>query len=475
MITLEQLVSSLEALNIAGQLNKPVTGISFDSRKVKPGEVFVAIQGLETNGNVYQKQALEAGAAAIVSDAQQTLHSIPFIQVKNARIALARLASVFYGHPEKDLKIIGVTGTNGKTTTTYLIKAILEAAGRSTGLLGTIEYFVGHKKIPAQRTTPDSLDVHRYLASMRDNRQTHVVMEVSSHALALERTHGLNFERAVFTNFSHEHLDFHKTSEAYLTAKTKLFAGLNEDSVAILNFDDPICCKIPQQTRAKPLFFSGTSGEVAVSGEILKKDDSGMNLHLRLNETEIDVRTGLIGDYNLGNILAAVAVGSSFSIEPSVIKKGIEALKSVPGRMQRIETRRDFQCFVDFPHTPDSLKESLLTCRDVCTGKLIVVFGCGGERDQGKRPQMGRIAEDYADVVFLTTDNPRREEPLQIIEEIDAGIIKKANRKIVVDRKTAISEALNSATSGDVVLIVYVYGLVILAYALVLVSVCILW
>jgi len=453
LIKLEQLISSLEPLNITGQINRPVSGICFDSRQVKPGEVFVAIQGLESAGNAYQRQAIQAGAAAIVSAAEQVQNSIPFIQVKNARTALARLAAEFYGCPEKSLNLIGVTGTNGKTTTTYLIKSILEAGGHSVGLLGTIEYVVGNEKIAAERTTPESLDLQRYLATMRDCGQTHVVMEVSSHALTLERTHGLNFERAVFTNFSHEHLDFHKTSEAYLETKTKLFAGLNEKSVAILNFDDPVCRKIQKKTRAKPLFFSAKSDQAEINANILKKDGSGMNLQLRLNETEIAICTSLIGGFNLNNILAAAAVGSSFGVEPELIKKGIEAVKSVPGRMESVETNRDFQCLVDFPHTPESLKQSLLWCREICSGKVIVLFGCGGERDQVKRPKMGKIAAEYADIVYLTSDNPRREEPLKIIEEIDWGISEKSKRKIIVDRKTAINEALNEANENDVVLI----------------------
>lgn len=439
-------------MNIAGDLDRRICGIAFDSRKVREGDVFVAIKGLNADGNHYLKDAVAAGASAIVTDAKAEHNGVPCIQVKNARIALAQVAAEWHQHPERNITLTGVTGTNGKTTTAYLIRAILEAAGHSTGLLGTIEYIIGDESIPAELTTPETTDLYAYLAKMNQSGQTHAVMEVTSHALAQERIHGLKFERAVFTNFSHEHLDFHETRENYLQAKMRLFENLDADSVAILNHDTPESARVKERTKAKTLSFSTHPNRTDVSGSIQLSKNGRHSVEISFQEHHIRVNSNLPGRFNLGNMLAAAALGVSLELDPEIIKNGLESVQGIPGRMELIISD-PFAVYVDFAHTSESLKQALLTCRENCCGRLFVVFGCGGDRDKVKRPQMGSIAEQGADLIFLTSDNPRGEEPMQIMAEIDRGVIDKSKRVIIPERKTAIAEAVNRAKPDDVIII----------------------
>lgn len=463
---MQTLLPHLEATKSSGEVNCEVAGVTYDSRQLGPGDIFVAIAGLESDGNRFVAQAAAKGAAAIVSEKMHPDLSIPVIQVRDARVALARLALALYDYPDRTLTLIGTTGTNGKSTTAYLSRSILENAGYRTGLISTIEYVVGGQSRPAVRTTPEAPELAAALNQMVKCGQSHAVIEVTSHALALHRTHGLQFDCAVFTNFSHEHLDFHQTADAYLQAKTRLFESLDTEKVAILNADDPASAFVRERTEAHVLTFGVVSRDADLRGKLLagREADSsklrlaagaGVRALIRFPNAEIEIASHLRGSFNLYNILAAAAVGWSRDLSPEVIKRGIEAVQSVPGRLQpvRVSASQPFQVLVDFAHTPEALRQALLACRAICRAKLCLVFGCGGERDKGKRSQMGHIAGELADRVILTTDNPRREDPLSILHQIDAGLPDKNKRKIVADRKLAIYEALMSARAGDLVLI----------------------
>jgi UDP-N-acetylmuramoyl-L-alanyl-D-glutamate--2,6-diaminopimelate ligase len=452
-ITLKELISNLDPIRISGDSQVDIQGLTFDSRQVKKGDLFVAIRGLQKDGNIFQRQALEAGAAAIVSETFAPNSPVPFIQVRNARIALAKLAAAFYGFPDRKLHLIGITGTNGKTTTAYLIRSVLQASGRPTGLLGTVEYIVGDEKMPAKLTTPESLDLYRLLAQMCDYGQTHAVMEVSSHALVFERIHGLHFKKAVFTNLSQDHLDFHKSKEAYLAAKAQLFENLNPEDLAIINIDDPASKFIQEKTKATKFYYGLKYPFAQFTAEKLSSANSKMQICVRYLANELILSTHLRGRFNMYNILAAAAVGIACGAHLADVKEGIESVERIPGRLEPVACGQSFDVFVDYAHTPDALHNSLKACREFGTGKVIVVFGCGGNRDREKRPLMGQVAESNADLIFVTSDNPRHENPSKIIEEIDQGISNKDVRKIIPDRKEAIAEALTCAQSGDVVLI----------------------
>ena len=449
---LKRLLKHVNPIQTLGKLNVEIPGIAFDSRQVKKNYIFVAIQGFKQDGNDFKKQAMKTGAVAIVTENPTTSSSVTSIQVENARIALAKLAAAFYDFPHNKLHLIGITGTNGKTTTAYLIRSIFEAAGRPTGLLGTIEYIIGNERLPSQLTTPESLHLNGYLSAMVEFGQKHAVMEASSHGIAMERTHGLHFKNVVFTNLTHDHLDFHKSEEAYLAAKTRLFENLTSDDFALVNADDSASRTIQNQTRAQVFFYSLKDPSADFFAE-----EGALNGQKIVSITgyghKFEVTTKLIGHHNSYNILTAAAVGLLNEIKPDEIKTGIENLDQIPGRLEAVECGQHFHVFVDFAHNPDALKQTLLACRQIAEGKVIVVFGCGGARDPGKRPIMGKVAEELADLVFLTSDNPRREDPLKILEEIEQGILNKTEIQKISDRKTAIYEALHTATNGDAVLI----------------------
>ncbi|MBU0671501.1 MAG: UDP-N-acetylmuramoyl-L-alanyl-D-glutamate--2,6-diaminopimelate ligase [Candidatus Margulisbacteria bacterium] len=437
------------------------TGISYDSRKVKPGNVFVAIPGLKVDGTDFIAQAIERGATTIVAEKEVEVPAgIDLQKVPSARRALAHLANKFYDYPSRKLKLIGITGTNGKTTTAYFIESILKAAGHQVGMIGTVGARINGKEIPTVLTTPESLELQALLAQMVEQGVTHVVMEVSSHALALERVAGCDFDIAIFTNLTHDHLDFHKTKEEYLNIKRKLFEMLKADGIAIVNVDDP----------ASHHFISAVKGEVITFGVTQAKHELRSTKHnefdtnvsdvfikrgemaLRINSVEI--RTSLIGLPNVYNIVAAYQCGLALGVQPNIIKKGIESLKSVPGRFERIDCGQNYSVIVDFAHSPDALQKLIETYRPLTKGKIILVFGCPGDRDKDKRPLMGKLAVKLADFTIVTTDDPHSEKPEKIIEEI-LQPIKQHGPKIAsfVDRRKAINKALAMAEKGDTVLI----------------------
>ncbi|MBN3033001.1 MAG: UDP-N-acetylmuramoyl-L-alanyl-D-glutamate--2,6-diaminopimelate ligase [Candidatus Saganbacteria bacterium] len=427
-------------------------GITYDSRKVKPGDTFVAVKGLKFDGAEFIPQAIAAGAAVIVAEKEVAVP--PGVELKlvaSARRALAELSAEFYGHPSRKLKLIGVTGTKGKTTVACLVQSVLNTAGFRAGLIGTLT---------APLTTPESADLQAELASMVERRCSHCVLEVSSHALAQERVHACHFEVAIFTNLSHDHLDYHETMKEYLLAKSKLFEMLGEDGTAIINVDDPASGPliglvkgevVPyglDQARHQLRSTRHNEFDVEVTGLQIKED----LMALKLNATEI--RTPLIGLHNAYNIAAAFQCGLTLGIRPAVIKRGIEAVQAIPGRQEEIKCGQPFRVIVDFAHSPDSLQKLLETYRPFAKGKLVLVFGCPGDRDRAKRPVMGGIAARLADLTIVTTDDPHSERPEEIIREIMTGVAGHESRVTsCLDRKKAVEMALKQAKQGDIVLI----------------------
>ena len=433
-----------------------IGGIEYDSRRVKTGDLFVAIRGRRADGtpfdgHEYVRSAVDRGAYAVVLE-QDVEAPATRIVVPDSRKAMARLASRFYGDPVERLKIVGITGTNGKTTVSYLIRALFERAGLRSGLIGTLGYLVGTKRRDAPFTTPESVELHRTLSDMVRAGQEAVVMEVSSHALALDRVYGVPFSGAVFTNLSRDHLDFHRTQEAYLSAKARLFEELDAHSWAVINADDPAGRTLMERTRASVLTY-GLSDEADVRAGTPRLTARGIDLTVDTPDGAFEVSLKLRGRFNVYNALAAVATGVACGMDRAVIQEGVGSVEGVPGRFEAVDAGQDFLVLVDYAHTPDALERVLSAARELTQGRLIVVFGCGGDRDRGKRPEMGAVADRLADFSVVTSDNPRTEDPDAIIRQIGAGMSPDGARTVLADRKRAISEALRDARSGDVVVI----------------------
>lgn len=464
---LENLLRSIDDASVVGNPDVEITGITYDSRKTSPGSLFVAIQGLTTDGHRFIVDALNAGAACVVLQKNEADNE-SFLQrnavkviVKDSRKALAKLSGVFYNFPAKKLRLIGVTGTNGKTTSTYLIKSILESAGEKVGLIGTIENKVGGESIPAERTTPESLDINWMLHKMVEAGATSAVMEVSSHALALDRVHGFDFDIAVFSNLTHDHLDFHKTIDEYLRAKKSLFDGLRKsDAKAIYNLDDRFGSRMIEDCRARKYAY-GLNPGVDIRAENIALSIERAQFEIVHNGKRFGVSSNLIGKFNVYNILASASAGIALGIETDIIKAGIENVKTVRGRFEQMYLPNGAVVVIDYSHTPDSLKKCLETIRDVLLlaegsrkmAKIITVFGCGGDRDRTKRPKMGRIATELSDVTIVTSDNPRSEDPEKIIDEIIVGVNREAEVIRESDRREAIIKGLRIVQRGDVLLL----------------------
>jgi UDP-N-acetylmuramoyl-L-alanyl-D-glutamate--2,6-diaminopimelate ligase len=447
-----------------GDLDREITALTDDSRRVSPGGLFVAVKGTQADGHRYLNQAVSAGAGALVVEAgcapAGTLDAlgVPVIEVRDSRHVLGVLASRLLGDPSHRLKMIGVTGTNGKTTTTYLCKSVLEAAGARVGLVGTVAYLIGNERIEATHTTPGAVELQGLFKKMADAASDTAVMEVSSHALALDRTAGCEFGTAVFTNLTQDHLDFHADMEDYFQAKLRLFAGLGPEGRAIVNLDDPYGARVADATRARVWTYAIDrpadlrAGDVRISLE-------GLRFTAQTPAGAVALRSPLVGRHNVYNILAAVGVGLEQGIALPTIAAGIAAMTNVPGRFERVEAGQSFTVVVDYAHTEDALFRLLTTAEVVKTGRIITVFGCGGDRDRGKRPKMGRVSAVYSDVVVVTSDNPRTEDPEAIIREIIPGVqagLREAGRgRYVVhaDRRAAIEEAVRMAQPGDLVLL----------------------
>lgn len=446
----------VEIMDIKGDPEIDVTGISYDSREVKPGYLFVCVEGFNRDGHDFAKQAVENGATALVVQREVNIddETITLIRVKDSRKAMAAIGHVFYGFPSEKLKVIGVTGTNGKTTTTYLIKSILESAGYRTGLMGTIAIKIGDKEIPAMRTTPESLDLHRLFAEMVAEGVEYAVMEVSSHSLDLDRVGYVDFDYGIFTNLTRDHLDFHGNMKNYLEAKLKLFKST--DRYNIINVDDPSGNIIMDRIRNLPtgVLTYGIKNNGDCRGENVELDSTGVKYDLVWKGKSIPISVKIPGMISVYNSLAAAAVLLSDGINTEFIQEGLRKIEGVKGRSETIDTGGDFGVIIDYAHTPDGLENILSTTKGYAKGRVITMFGCGGNRDREKRPMMGEIAGRLSDFVIVTSDNPRKEEPHRIIEDIMPGVERTGCSYIcIADRREAIEYALNLAEKDDIVVL----------------------
>jgi UDP-N-acetylmuramoyl-L-alanyl-D-glutamate--2,6-diaminopimelate ligase len=457
-----QLLQGAEVLAQSGNPN--VSGLEYNSRRVQPGDAFVAMRGEASDGNKFIDKAIASGAVAIVSDSvsERPREGVAWAQVQHGRRALARLSANFYRRPAERLAITGITGTNGKSTTAFLLEAILAAAHRKSALVGTIEYHVAGKVLPAPHTTPEALDLNRILADALDHGATDVVMEVSSHALAQERVYGIPFDVAVFTNLTRDHLDYHRNMEEYFASKQVLFEGCGTDPprVSLLNADDEYgkqLAKISRKRGSEVLTYGLTSGDF--HADKVDITPRGTRFDLATPEEVVPVFSPLIGKVNVYNILAAAGAAYARACNPEAIAKGIASLARVPGRFERVDCQQPFTVVVDYAHTDDALRNLTALAREFVQQarqkkRVITVFGCGGDRDRAKRPLMGEAAGRGSDFVVLTSDNPRSEDPLAIINDAMVGLQRSgAKYKVEPDRKIAIALAVRDAGPGDIVLI----------------------
>ncbi len=456
--TLGELVEGLAPFDASGGGSVLIQGLSNDSRRIQPGFLFVCIHGFKDDGHRYVPEALERGAAALVVDRPLSQPvSVPVIRVPHARKALALLSARFYDHPSAHLTLIGVTGTQGKTTTTYLIDAILREAGIRAGLIGTVVQRVGEWVERSTLTTPESLEIQRLLDQSIRAGITHVVMEVSSHALALHRVAACDFDIAVFTNVSSDHMDLHGTRRKYLDIKAGLFAQLGEDPAkcAIVNVDDRQSGRILEATRCRILTY-GIQREAALMAGRITAGLRALDFVAYTPRGEMHIRMGLTGTINVYNALAAAGVGLCLDLDLETISRGLQGVASVPGRFELIEVGQDFLVIVDFAHTAAAMEQLLTTARSFTRGRIITVFGCPGERDRIKRPVIGQAVSRLSDHAILTTDNPASEDPRQIAEQIEAGMRRSrrgCSYEIILDRAEAIARAVSLARQGDAVIL----------------------
>ena len=446
-----------EVAAVKGGLDRPISGLTMDSRRVVPGSLFFALPGLRTDGAAFIDEAINRGAVAVVTQKPVTLpHSkVTFIQVADARATLARVAQRYYRFPDRELEVVGVTGTNGKTTVTHLIKHLLNGDQR-VGLIGTVSYDLGTRTVPSYKTTPESLDIFGMLAQMRDAGCRQAVMEVSSHGIDQQRVRGLHFSAVVFTNLTRDHLDYHKSLDAYFEVKSRLFAGGTgaPPRVAVINLDDPygrqLAEKIPPGVR---LVTFGENPAAAVRAEAVNLEFKRTTFRCVWPGSAADVESPLIGRYNVSNLLAALATCCALGGDVAALLPKLRSFKSVAGRMERIEEGQPFNVLVDYAHTDDALHNALGMLRAVTPGRLLVVFGCGGNRDRTKRPLMTRAVQALADFAWATADNPRSEPLAQIFADMKQGVATPGKITFIDERRRAISLALDAARPGDCLLI----------------------
>jgi UDP-N-acetylmuramoyl-L-alanyl-D-glutamate--2,6-diaminopimelate ligase len=458
-VRLSELSAAAPALNGGAAPTDPsgdpeITGLAYDSRAVADGDLFFCVTGLESDGHEFAPAAVENGAAALVVERPLEL-LVPQVQVASARAAMAPMAARFYGDPTAELAIAGVTGTNGKTTIAFLIRSIMEASGRSCGLLGTVKQVVGGEEVAGVRTTPEAIDLQRTFRAMRDAGDVACAMEVSSHALVLHRADAVHFGARVFTNLTQDHLDFHETMDEYFAAKRLLFDGEDHGisgGRSIVNVDDPYGRRLAAEIDCLTFSASGVD-EADYRAEGLSLSAGGAEFRCVTPGGEVDVRTLMPGHFNVSNAVAAIAAAEALGVEPAESAAALGAAERVPGRFEPIEEGQEFAVYVDYAHTPDSLDNVLRAARRLTAGRLFVVFGCGGDRDRSKRPLMGKIGADLADTAIVTSDNPRSEDPAAIIEDVLAGIPGRDHVTAEPDRTEAIGIAVRMAAPGDVVVI----------------------
>lgn len=452
---LGELAKRVPGSQVVGPPETEVARAVHDSRQVRRGDLFVALPGLHVDGHRFVQDALEAGAgAALVERRVQLPGNPPLLIVPDAHAALGPAAHALAGDPTRRITVCGVTGTNGKTTTVHLLRSVLEKHGWPTGMIGTIEYQIGERRIPSTMTTPDAGVLASYFAEMVRSGLKAAVMEVSSHALHQKRTVGIHFQVGAFTNLTPEHLDYHKDMEAYREAKQILFANLEAGAAAVLNADDPASVFFERATGARTLWF-GVEQPADVRVENVQLGISGSRFVLVTPRGRVEVRTPLPGEYNVRNCLAAAAIGEALGIPLETMAEGIGALKAVRGRLEPVATDRPFKVLVDYAHKTEALRNALSTVRRLVEGegRLVVVFGCGGDRDRFKRPEMARVAEQLADRVIVTSDNPRSEDPQAIVDEIVKGFTSPSAATVELDRRAAIEVAIHEARPGDVIVI----------------------
>ncbi|MCB9897087.1 MAG: UDP-N-acetylmuramoyl-L-alanyl-D-glutamate--2,6-diaminopimelate ligase [Planctomycetes bacterium] len=452
----ESLMGVVEDVVVEGP-DALVTGLAIDSRKVTPGDLFIASQGSRHDGLRFVEQALARGASAVLAAARPALpDDVGFVGVPDVALAKAVVADRFFGHPSRRLDVIGVTGTNGKTTSAAMISSMLAMDGRPHGVIGTLGVRLRNTSEPLANTTPDAVELQRLLARMVDDNLSAVVMEVSSHALELHRVHGVAFDVGVFTNLSQDHLDFHQTMDAYGHAKGRLFRELSSDATAVLNADDPWSAIYAEHTPARLLTYA-LDGPARVHGRISRLDADGTAFRLDDDEAglQLPIDMRLVGRHNVSNALAAAGAALALGLPAAAITTGLASLAAVPGRLESIDCGQDFRVLVDYAHTPDALEQVLRLLRPLTRGRLHVVFGCGGDRDRSKRPRMGAAVASAADALWVTSDNPRSEDPASILEQILAGVPDGVRERTVslVDRREAIAAACRAARGGDIVLV----------------------
>jgi UDP-N-acetylmuramoyl-L-alanyl-D-glutamate--2,6-diaminopimelate ligase len=435
-----------------------VRGLAYDSRYAEAGALFIALKGLKTTGVNFAEEAIARGSVAIVAEQPPALQAdVPWIEVTDARAAMAGLAAEFYGHPSRSMDIVGITGTNGKTTTAYLLRSVFEAAGKKCGLLGTVTYSIGDEELPAARTTPEAPDVQKMFRRMVESGCTACAMEVSSHALALRRVDETRFAAGVFTNLTRDHLDYHGNMETYFSAKRRLFEMLPSEAPGIVNLDDPRGESLRRTVRQPVTYALNKTADVTAGP--LSLTFSGLEFEVRTPKGAVHVKSRLVGRPNVSNILATVATATALDLPIAAIERGLASLTGVPGRFELVSTSADdVTVVIDYAHTDDALKNLLETARPLAPRQVITVFGCGGDRDRTKRPLMGAVAARLSDVVVITSDNPRTEDPARIMEEIKRGVGPPSNRDAasvvaIVDRTEAIQFAISKAQPGDLVLL----------------------
>lgn len=452
---LKDLFKNIDYTLLKGNISIDISSVEYDSRKVTPGSLFVAIKGYETDGHLYIQQAIKAGAKAIVLEDEQDYKQddeIAIIKVDNSRKSLGFISSNFFGNPGDKLKIIGVTGTNGKTSITYFLKSILKEAGYKVGIIGTIENQIEDIVYESAVTTPESRDIQELLAKMVEVGCEYCVMEASSHALYLDRVAAIPFKTAIFTNLTQDHLDFHKDFTEYLNAKKILFTYIGEDGFSILNADDKTFHEISNMAGGKIISYS-ISEDSDYKASDIKMDINGTSFTLVNDGNSNKMNLKMIGEFSIYNSLAAIAAAHELGIDFSIIIEGLRKV-SVNGRFQLIESKRDFAVVVDYAHTPDGLFNVLSTARKITSGKVICVFGCGGDRDVMKRPIMGKVAGEISDYLVITSDNPRTEDPTSIIDMIEIGVKETSTKYIkITNRKEAIKYSIDMARAGDIVII----------------------
>jgi UDP-N-acetylmuramoyl-L-alanyl-D-glutamate--2,6-diaminopimelate ligase len=447
----------LADVQAATATRQPITGIAYDSRAVLPGNVFVALKGVHADGATFARQAVERGAVAVVAEHVPADIGVPVLRVIDARLALAELAAEFHGHPSERMRVVGITGTNGKTTTAHLLAAIFEAGGMACGIIGTVAHRIGNEERASTHTTPEAPDVQQLLHEMADRGSVACAMEVSSHALALRRVDAMTFSAAVFTNLTRDHLDFHADMESYFQAKRRLFEMLPPGAPALINLDDPRGAAVVEAS-AKPVTYAINRAADVTPGPLSYSID-GLEFDIRTPRGTLQARSKLVGRPNVYNILAAVSTAIALDLPFDAIEKGLQALDAVPGRFEVVSGPDDrITVVVDYAHTDDALRNLLETARPMARRRLITLFGCGGDRDRTKRPLMGAVASRLSDVLVVTSDNPRHEDPARIIEEIQRGITPDTRRDdaptfAIPDRRAAIAKAIEIAGTGDMVLL----------------------